>query len=63
MGLSGHIRFTEDGKRTNYSLDVVEMTPSSNLVKIGTWSDVYGLNIARNPLLHRGHMPPPMNIQ
>ena len=42
--------FNDDGKRTNFSFDVVEMSPGSDLVNIGTWSDKYGLVInPRNP--------------
>jgi len=42
--------FNSDGKRTNFSFDVVEMSPGSNMVNIGTWSDTYGLVInPRNP--------------
>ena len=53
QGLSGNIRFDETGKRTNYSLDVVEMTSGSELVKIGKWGDYNGLEIKNTPMLHR----------
>jgi len=33
-GLSGDMRFTEDGQRFNYSLDVMEMTIHSTKVKV-----------------------------
>jgi len=45
-------RFNEDGKRVNFTFDVVEMTPESQLTKIGTWSDKSRLQITRNPAFH-----------
>ena len=56
-------RFNSDGKRSNFSLDVVEMTPGSTLVKIGSWTDDEGLEITNVPLLHRGHVPNLKSIQ
>ena len=41
--LSGHISFDDTGKRKNYTLDVVEMTVSSQMVTIGKWSEEEGL--------------------
>ncbi|CAL8101103.1 unnamed protein product [Orchesella dallaii] len=41
-GLTGDIRFTEDGRRHNYTIDVMEMTIHSSKVKIGEWSDTRG---------------------
>lgn len=38
-GLTGEIRFNEDGRRTNYTLNVVEMTVNSAMVKVAEWSD------------------------
>lgn len=38
-GLTGEIRFNEDGRRQNYTLSVVEMSAHSGLVKIAEWSD------------------------
>lgn len=38
-GLTGEIRFTEEGKRQNYTLHVVEMTVNSAMVKVAEWSD------------------------
>lgn len=38
-GLTGDIRFNEDGRRENYTLSVVEMSANSDMVKIGEWSD------------------------
>lgn len=41
-GLTGEIRFNEDGRRQNYTLHVVEMTVNSAMVKIAEWSDESG---------------------
>lgn len=41
-GLSGEIRFNEDGRRENYTLLVMEMTVNSGLVKVADWSDRSG---------------------
>lgn len=38
-GLTGEIRFSEDGRRQNYTLNVVEMTVNSAMVKVAEWSD------------------------
>lgn len=38
-GLTGEIRFSEDGRRQNYTLHVVEMTVNSAMVKVAEWSD------------------------
>lgn len=38
-GLTGDIRFNEDGRRENYTLNVVEMTVNSAMVKVAEWSD------------------------
>lgn len=40
-GLTGDIRFNEDGRRTNYTLNVVEMSSNSDMVKVGEWSDQF----------------------
>lgn len=40
-GLTGDIRFNEDGRRTNYTLSVVEMSSNSDMVKVGEWSDIF----------------------
>ncbi|XP_035230207.1 glutamate receptor 1-like, partial [Stegodyphus dumicola] len=39
QGLTGNISFDELGFRTNFSIDVVEMTVNSEMVKIAEWSD------------------------
>lgn len=41
-GLTGDIRFNEDGRRKNYTLSVMEMTMNSGLIKVADWSDRYG---------------------
>lgn len=41
-GLTGDIRFDEDGRRRNYSLNIMEMTFSSGMVKVADWSDQFG---------------------
>lgn len=41
-GLTGEIRFSEEGKRQNYTLHVVEMTVNSAMVKVAEWSDETG---------------------
>lgn len=38
-GLTGEIRFNEDGRRTNYTLNVVEMTINSAMVKVAEWTE------------------------
>ena len=50
--------FNEEGKRTNFSFDVVEMSPGSVMVNIGTWSDTRGLIIYDNPFVRPR---PPIN--
>ncbi|XP_066909804.1 glutamate receptor 1-like, partial [Halyomorpha halys] len=41
-GLTGEIRFSEDGRRQNYTLHVVEMTVNSAMVKVAEWTDESG---------------------
>lgn len=38
-GLTGDIRFNEDGRRENYTLSIVEMSSNSDMVKVAEWSD------------------------
>lgn len=47
-GLTGDIRFNEDGRRTNYTLNVVEMSSNSDMVKVGEWSDLYRFRAMSN---------------
>ncbi|XP_055317645.1 glutamate receptor 1-like isoform X2 [Sitodiplosis mosellana] len=47
-GLTGDIRFNEDGRRTNYTLNVVEMSSNSDMVKVGEWSDVFRFRAMSN---------------
>lgn len=42
-GLTGDIKFNDDGRRINYTLHVVEMTVHSAMVKVAEWSDDNGL--------------------
>lgn len=42
-GLTGDIRFNDEGKRINYTLHVVEMTVNSAMVKVAEWSDTSGI--------------------
>ncbi|EDW50731.1 GM14793 [Drosophila sechellia] len=42
-GLSGEIRFDEDGRRINYTLHVVEMSVNSTLQQVARWRDDAGL--------------------
>ncbi|XP_055385566.1 glutamate receptor 1 isoform X2 [Condylostylus longicornis] len=42
-GLTGDIRFNEDGRRQNYTLHIVEMTVNSAMVKVAEWTDEVGL--------------------
>ncbi|XP_045784619.1 glutamate receptor 1-like [Maniola jurtina] len=41
-GITGHIRFTEEGHRRNFTLQVMEMTVTGEIVKVGTWYDNKG---------------------
>ncbi|XP_021919064.1 glutamate receptor 1-like isoform X1 [Zootermopsis nevadensis] len=43
-GLTGEIRFNDDGKRQNYTLHVVEMTFNSAMVKVAEWTDEFGFS-------------------
>uniref|UniRef100_T1IZK5 Ionotropic glutamate receptor C-terminal domain-containing protein n=1 Tax=Strigamia maritima TaxID=126957 RepID=T1IZK5_STRMM len=45
-GLTGNLSFDGDGRRRNYSLDVVEMTMNSEVVKVGLWSDETGFTVS-----------------
>lgn len=38
-GLTGDIRFNDNGRRQNYSLNVVEMSLDQGFVKVAEWSD------------------------
>ena len=59
-GLTGTLRFNEMGKRVNYSFDVLEMTPDSKIVKVGTWGDRQRLqlsNMAKDPTIQTFNPP------
>ncbi|KAG5677407.1 hypothetical protein PVAND_007167 [Polypedilum vanderplanki] len=42
-GLTGEIRFNDEGKRINYTLHIVEMTVNSAMVKVAEWTDISGI--------------------
>jgi glutamate receptor, ionotropic, invertebrate len=42
-GLTGDIRFNDEGKRINYTLHVVEMSVNSAMVKVADWTDTGGI--------------------
>ncbi|XP_053623557.1 glutamate receptor 1-like isoform X2 [Plodia interpunctella] len=42
-GLTGNISFNDEGHRYNFTLQVVEMTVQSAMLKVATWSDIHGL--------------------
>ncbi|ALC43237.1 Glu-RI [Drosophila busckii] len=42
-GLTGDVRFDDDGRRINYTLQVVEMTVNSSLQQVAMWRDDAGL--------------------
>ena len=43
-----YFSFNDEGRRKNYSFDVVELSPESGMVKIGTWTDRHRLRITDN---------------
>lgn len=45
-GLTGVIKFDNQGFRTNFVLDVIELT-RDGLIKIGTWNSTEGVNFTR----------------
>lgn len=45
VGLTGNISFDDRGYRQNFSIDVVEMTTNSEMVKVAEWSDHQGLKL------------------
>ncbi|XP_011559283.3 glutamate receptor 1 isoform X1 [Plutella xylostella] len=54
-GLSGMIRFTDDGHRNNFSLQVVEMTVDGHMEQVAIWHDYKGL-IPVVPKLHSQYL-------
>ncbi|XP_076686024.1 glutamate receptor IB isoform X3 [Andrena cerasifolii] len=55
-GLTGEIRFNDDGRRHNYTLHVVEMTVNSAMVKVAEWTDEAGFqSIAAKYIRLRPH--------
>ena len=51
--MPGQIAFDEQGRRKNYILNVMEMTPKSEMVQIGRWSEEEGLVISNGPVFKR----------
>lgn len=45
-GLTGVIKFDNQGFRSNFVLDIVELT-KEGLTKIGTWNSTEGVNFTR----------------
>ncbi|CAH1170158.1 unnamed protein product [Phaedon cochleariae] len=43
-GITGEVRFSEEGRRQNYTLQVVEMTVTSAMVQVAEWNDETGLS-------------------
>lgn len=41
-GLTGEVRFDDDGRRVNYTLQVVEMSVNSTLQQVALWRDDAG---------------------
>ena len=50
---TGQISFDDQGRRKNYTLDVMEMTHRSEMVQIGRWSEEDGLIISDVPVFKR----------
>lgn len=46
-GLTGEIKFDNQGLRTHFAVDVIELT-SSGIAKIGQYNSSDGLNITRS---------------
>lgn len=47
-GLTGEIRFNDDGRRQNYTLHVVEMTVNSAMVKVSLFKRIYLILVIDN---------------
>lgn len=46
QGLTGEVRFDNEGLRTQFTLDIVELSPSG-LITVGQWNSTAGLNMSR----------------
>lgn len=46
--MRARFRFNDDGARVDFTFDVVEMTPESQLTKIGSWSDKNRLQVLKS---------------
>lgn len=45
-GLTGNIRFDNEGFRSDFAMDIVELS-ANGLEKVGTWNSTEGVNISR----------------
>ncbi|XP_076352463.1 glutamate receptor 1-like [Tachypleus tridentatus] len=52
VGLTGNITFDDTGSRTNFTVDIVEMTVNSEMTKIAEWRDTHGLRLC-SPVYRR----------
>ncbi len=46
-GLTGKIKFDQQGLRTNFTLEIVELK-KDGLLSVGTWDERVGVNFTRN---------------
>lgn len=49
QGLTGEVKFDNQGLRTNFAVDIIELT-WSGIAKVGVWNATEGLNITRNQI-------------
>lgn len=54
-GLTGHVEFNE-GKRSNFKLDLVKLK-REELRKVGEWSPAGGMNITDPAAFYESHVP------
>ncbi|XP_014219018.1 glutamate receptor 2-like [Copidosoma floridanum] len=47
-GLTGTIKFDNQGFRTDFVLDIIEMNTKDGLQKIGSWNSTKGINFTRS---------------
>lgn len=47
QGLTGEVKFDNEGLRTQFTLDIVELSPSG-LITVGLWNSSVGLSWSRN---------------
>lgn len=48
-GLTGEVRFDNEGLRTQFAVDIVELS-SAGLITVGNWNSSKGLNMTRLPI-------------